>query len=154
MSDHIQPARISNPSYREEARRVFENAAFVADTGIKLLEVGPGWAETELVVMPRHYQHTGVLHMGVQATMADHTAGTAGTTVLRAGEYVLSAQFTLNLLRPAVGQLLRCRSTVLKAGGRLVVVESELYAIDDGNSTLVSKATVTLVVLKVKESSE
>jgi uncharacterized protein (TIGR00369 family) len=133
---------------------VFENAAFVADIGVILVEVGPGWAETELDVLPRHYQHTGIVHMGVQATMADHTAGTAATTVLRDGEYVLSAQCTLNLLRPAAGQLLRCRSMVLKQGRRLVVAESEVYATDGGKSTLVSKATVTLVVLKAREAAE
>jgi uncharacterized protein (TIGR00369 family) len=137
----------------DEARRVFENAAFVADIGVRLVDIGPGWAETELEVLPRHYQHTGIVHMGVQATIADHTAGTATTTVLHAGEYVLSAQFTLNLLRPAAGQLLRCRSTVLKPGHRLVIVESEVYAVDQGESTLVSKATVTLVVLKLREAA-
>jgi uncharacterized protein (TIGR00369 family) len=154
MSDHAQSIKVSNPSYREEARRVFENAAFVADIGVRLVEIGPGWAETELEVLPRHYQHTGLVHMGVQATMADHTAGTAATTVLRAGEYVLSAQVSLNLLRPAAGELLRCRSTVIKPGRRLVIAESEVFAIDDGKSTLVSKATVTLVVLKVREGME
>jgi len=152
MNDNARPIRISNTSYHEEARRVFENAAFVADIGVRLVEIGPGWAETELEMLPRHYQHTGIVHMGVQAIMADHTAGTAATTVLRDDDYVLSAQFTLNLLRPAAGQLLRCRSTVLKQGRRLVVAESEVHAINDGKSTLVSKATVTLVVLKAREA--
>ena len=152
MSNRAEPTQVPNPSYREEARRVFEDAAFVEDIGVRLVEIGPGWAETELEVLPRHYQHTGIVHMGVQATMADHTAGTAATTALRAGEYVLSAQVTLNLLRPAAGELLRCRSTVLKAGRRLVIAESELFAVDNGKSTLVSKATVTLVVLKVQEA--
>jgi acyl-coenzyme A thioesterase PaaI-like protein len=86
--------------------------------------------------------------------MADHTAGTAATTVLRHNEYVLSAQCSLNLLRPAAGQLLRCRSTVIKSGRRLVITESELFAVNDGKSTLVSKATVTLVVLKLREAAE
>jgi uncharacterized protein (TIGR00369 family) len=154
MSEYARSMKIPNPSYREEARRVFEEAAFVADIGVRLVELGPGWAETELEVLPRHFQHTGIMHMGVQATIADHTAGTAATTVLRADEYVLSAQFSLNLLRPAAGQLLRCRSTVIKQGRRLVIAESELFAVNDGTSTLVSKATVTLVVIRTQEVAE
>jgi uncharacterized protein (TIGR00369 family) len=153
MSDNTQ-SKVPNPAYREEARRVFEDAAFVTDIGVRLVDIGPGWVETELEVLPRHYQHTGIVHMGVQATMADHTAGTAATTVLRAGEYVLSAQFTLNLLRPAAGQLLRCRSTVIKPGRRLVIAESEIFAVVDGKSALASKATVTLVVLQTRETAE
>jgi uncharacterized protein (TIGR00369 family) len=130
---------------------VFDSASFVADVGIRLAALGPGWVETELDVLPRHYQNTGVVHAGVQATIADHAAGTAATTVVGAGEYVLSAGFNLSLLRQASGQKLRCRATVLKSGRRLVVVESEVFAVNDGVDTLVSKATVTLAVLTKAE---
>jgi uncharacterized protein (TIGR00369 family) len=108
--------------------------------------------ETELDVLPRHYQNTGVVHAGVQATMADHSAGTAATTLVGEDEYVLSANINLSLLRPAAGDKLRCRATVLKPGRRLVVVESEVYTISEGKSTLASKATVTLAVLKAQEA--
>jgi acyl-coenzyme A thioesterase PaaI-like protein len=83
--------------------------------------------------------------------MADHTAGTAATTVVGEGEYVLSAGFNLSLLRPATGEKLRCRAAVLKPGRRLVVVESDVYAVSNSGMVLVSKATVTLAVLKTQD---
>src|SRR3954470_12275490 len=124
MDDQKQGIKVPNPRYQEAARHVFDGAAFVGDVGIRLVEVGPGWVETELDVLPRHYQNTGVVHAGVQATMADHSAGTAATTVVGASEYVLSVGFNLSLLRQASGEKLRCRATVLKPGRRLVVVEA------------------------------
>jgi uncharacterized protein (TIGR00369 family) len=152
MSDDPQGINVPNPLYEEAARRAFDTAAFVSDVGIRLVKLGPGWVETELDVLPRHFQNTGTVHAGVQATMADHSAGTAATTVVAQDEYVLSANFNLSLLRPATGDKLRCRAAVLKSGRRLVVVESEVYSISGGKSTLLSKATVTLAVLRARET--
>ncbi len=130
------------------ARRVFEQAAFVADVGMILVDIGPGWCESELLILPRHFQYEGFVHAGVQATMADHTAGTSATTLVDDLHYVLSAEFKINLLRPAQGERLSCRAEVLKAGRTLIVSEAEVYAYKDDEATLVAKATVTLVVLE------
>jgi uncharacterized protein (TIGR00369 family) len=137
-----------NPNYKAAVRWVVEDAAFVMDVGIRLVDVGPGWCETELGVLPRHYQHSNVVHAGVQATIADHTAGAAATTLIGEDEYVLSANISLSLLRGAQGERLRCKARVLKPGRMLVVVESELFAEGQEESRLVAKATVTLAVVK------
>ena len=105
---------IKNPQYRQLIESVFKNAAFVDDIGISLLGCGPGWCESGMTILPRHLQHGGVVHAGVQATIADHTSGAAATTMLAQGHYVLTAEFKINLLRPAVGETLFCRAQVLK----------------------------------------
>lgn len=134
-----------NPDFRDHARAIFEEAPFIADLGLVLGDLGPGWCETVLPLAPKHLQQDGYVHAGVQATVADHTAGCAAGTVVRANERVLSAEFKINLLRPALGERLRCRATVLKPGKTLIVAESEVYAVRGGVETLAAKATVTLV---------
>jgi acyl-coenzyme A thioesterase PaaI-like protein len=64
------------------------------------------------------------------------------------GQYVLSAEFKINLLRSAKGTRLACVAKVLKAGATLTVVESEVFCESAGESRLVSKATVTLAVVR------
>jgi uncharacterized protein (TIGR00369 family) len=140
-----------NSNYKSAVRLIFEQAAFVNDMGIRLVDAGPGWCETELDVLPRHFQHHEYVHAGVQATMADHTAGAAATTLVGEHEYVLSAEFKINFLRPARGEQLRCRSQVLKPGRTLIVVESEILAGDREQSTLVAKAMFTMAILAKKE---
>jgi uncharacterized protein (TIGR00369 family) len=140
-----------NSNYKSAVRLIFEQAAFVNDMGIRLVDAGPGWCETELDVLPRHFQHHEYVHAGVQATMADHTAGAAATTLVGEHEYVLSAEFKINFLRPARGQQLRCRSQVLKPGRTLIVVESEILAGDREQSTLIAKAMFTMAILAKKE---
>lgn len=137
----------TNPNYKAAVREIFERAAFVNDVGIRLADCGPGWCESVLAVSPRHYQHHDFVHAGVQATIADHTAGAAATTLIRDTELVLSAEFKINLLNTARGEALRCRAEALKAGRMLIVVESAVFAISGEKERLVAKATVTLAVV-------
>jgi uncharacterized protein (TIGR00369 family) len=133
---------------------MFASAPFVAAVGYALEAVGEGWAESTLAVEPRHLQHDGFIHAGVQGTMADHTAGAAGGTMVGAGRTLLTVEYKLNLLRPAVGEWLRCRATVLKPGRSIFVVESEVTAGDGGGHKLVAKAIVTLAVVALETLAE
>ena len=139
---------VKNPDYREVVRRIFESAGHVQALGIQLTDVGPGWCETHLDVAPHHLQQTDIVHAGVLATLADHTAGAAGTTLLAPDEYVLTVEFKINLLRAARTNKLWCRGQVIKAGRMITVAESEVFAASGVATKLVAKASVTLAVLK------
>jgi len=141
-----------NPDYREYAAEIIRRSPFVHDIGLVLDDLGPGWCETHIDILPKHRQQDGYIHAGVQATLADHTAGGAAGTLVPAGYLVLSAEFKINFLRPAVGARLRCRAEVLKAGKTLSVAESEVYAIRDGEEKLVSKAIITLAPVRGRAS--
>lgn len=134
-------------SIPEEVNRIFATAPFAADLGIRLESAGQGECTSVLPLGIRHLQQDGFVHAGVQATIADHTAGAAAASLLRTGQYVLSAEFKINLLRAAKGERLICRAKVLKAGAQLTVAESEVFCVASGEEHLVSKATVTLAVM-------
>jgi uncharacterized protein (TIGR00369 family) len=151
----IQAVDPQNPSYAEAVEGLFRHAPFISELGLRLQGFGPGWCETVLEVEPRHLQQDGWLHAGVQATVADHTAGAAGISLVPAGHTVVTAEFKINLLRPARGERLRCRSQVLRPGRRLIVVESELVAEGErSDPPLTAKATVTLAVVDLRQEQE
>ena len=137
-----------NPNYKQNVTNIFDTANFISDLGIKLIDLGAGWVETELRIQPKHLQQNQLVHAGVQATMADHTAGATAGTLIAEGEYILTVEFKINLLRPAIGERLFCRADMLKAGKQFSIVESEVYMVNDNQRKLASKATVTLAVLK------
>jgi uncharacterized protein (TIGR00369 family) len=137
-----------NPGALERVREQFKKATFVADVGIALAEVGEGWAETSLAVTARHGQAEKFIHAGVLSTMADHTAGAAAGTLVRADETVVTIEYKINFLKPAVGDRLRCRAEVLRPGKTLSVVEAKVYAGDDKTKP-VAAAMLTLAVLPV-----
>ncbi|HSL99004.1 MAG TPA: PaaI family thioesterase [Candidatus Limnocylindria bacterium] len=135
------------PDFPGKVREIFQRAAFIEDLGIGLSDLGPGWCESALEVLPKHLQQDGYVHAGVQATMADHTAGGAAGTLAAEEELILTVEFKINFLRPALGERLRCRAAVLRQGRTLNVAESEVYAQRDGNEKLVAKAMVTLALV-------
>jgi uncharacterized protein (TIGR00369 family) len=144
---------MTSPAY-EEARRILDCAPFIRDLGLRLESLGEGTCTTVLDLKERHLQQDGFVHAGVQATIADHTAGTAGATLIPDGRAVLSIEFKINLLRPARGERLVCRAKVLRPGRSVSVVESEVYAVEEGRERLVSKATVTLAVVPRPEKNK
>jgi len=139
---------VQNPQYKEFVASIFQQAPFIADLGAELTDFGPGWCQSQLAITPRHLQHGGVIHAGVQATLADHTSGAAATTMLKPGQYVLTAEFKINLLWAAVGEKLVCRAQVLKAGRSLIFVEAEVFAVSAEKQTPVSKMSATMSVLE------
>jgi len=135
-----------DPARESRVREIFNRAHFIRDLGIELVRVDEGLCETTLIPSERHRQQHGLIHAGVLATMADHTAGGAAGSVLRGKGDVLSIEFKINFLRPAIAERLRCVARVLRGGRSIVVAESEIFAEKDGQEKLVSKATVTLAV--------
>ncbi|MFO7548807.1 MAG: PaaI family thioesterase [Acidimicrobiia bacterium] len=107
---------------------VFGKAPFIADLGVRLVAAGEGWLDTELDVSERLRQQHGFAHAGVVATLADHTAGGAASTIVPEGRSVLTSQYTIHLLRPAEEDRLRCRGEVVKRGRLLIVAQADVWA--------------------------
>jgi uncharacterized protein (TIGR00369 family) len=80
--------------------------------------------------------------------MADHTAGYAAFSVVDEERRILTMEFNINYLRPALGPGLVCRSRLLKEGRQVLVAESEVYDLRDGREKLAAKAMVTLMAVQ------
>ncbi|HEX3354253.1 MAG TPA: PaaI family thioesterase [Terriglobales bacterium] len=131
---------------QRRVRAIFDSANFVVDLGMQLTGIEDGYCETVLIPAARHRQQHGLIHAGVLATMADHTSGCAARGAVGLDEDVISVEFKINFLRPAVADRLRCRGRVLRSGKTLVICEAEVFAEKDSQEKLVSKAMVTLAV--------
>ena len=139
---------VQDPEWRSRVESVLYEAPFMRLLGYRLEALEPGRMETALEVEEKHLQHHGIVHAGVQATMCDHTAGCAGSTLISHDEFVLTAEFKINLLRPCIADRIVCRSRVIKPGRALIVGQSDVFAIKDGRESHVSMAIATLAVVK------
>ena len=144
MLETFTPA---NPEYRVGVEQIFARARFIKKIGIEYVDCGPGWCTTRLPVNEDVTQHDGFVHAGAIATMADHTAGASAYTLAAAGHIVLTVEYKINLLRPGVGDALRCRAEVLRPGRTTTVSESSVYATAGGEEKLIAKALVTLALV-------
>ncbi|MDO6562293.1 PaaI family thioesterase [Amphritea sp. 1_MG-2023] len=139
--------QVRNPNFAAEVERVFSQAPFVQALGFQLTDFAAGRCHTALTLQENHLQQDGYVHAGVQATLADHSAGTAAATLLAEGQIILTAEFKLNLLRAADGERLCCQARVLKPGASLIIAEAEVFCLRGEHAELVSKAMVTLAVV-------
>ena len=126
----------------------FAAAPFMRDLGVRPTGVAPGRLSAELVVQPRFMQHTGQVHAGVMATLADHSMGSAAQTLAPEGHWALTAELKTSQLRPGRGERLVCEAWVVKAGRRLSFTEAEVWGeAADGTRTLVMKASATMALV-------
>jgi uncharacterized protein (TIGR00369 family) len=131
------------------ARHIFASAPFMRDLGARPIAVEPGRVTTDRVLAERHLQHTGTVHAGVMASVADHSMGAAAQSVAPKGHWVLTAELKTSLLRAVRGPRLVCVAWVLKPGRNLSFTEAEVFAEDaQGQRTLVMKASATMALTK------
>ena len=133
-----------NRQTHDNVLRMFERARFVQHLGITLVSLEEGRCECTLDPREEHLQQHGFVHAGVLATLADHTAGGAATSVIPVDKAVLSSSFNLLLMRPAQGRL-RCRAEVLRAGKTVVYTEASVFA--GSPEKLVAKMQISLAVV-------
>ncbi len=132
----------------DDLRRFFQASPFMVDLGVEPSAVSPGRLSTVLKIETRHHQHTGQVHAGVMAALADHSMGAAAQTVAPAGFWVLTAELKTSQLRPGKGERLVCEASVIKAGRRLSFTEAEVYAETAGQRVLVMKASATMALVE------
>jgi uncharacterized protein (TIGR00369 family) len=137
----------ANPDYRGFVQNQFDSARFIQILGIELVDCGPGWCETRLPLRDDLKQQDGFAHAGVVTTLADHSSGMATGTLSPADRKVLTVELKINLLRPGVADVLRCRAEVVKPGKTLTVVEARVFGgkEDDAKPIALMTATMALV---------
>jgi len=106
-----------------------------------------GYFQARVKIEEHHRQQDGFIHAGVMATMADHTAGYSAFTTVPEDFQILTIEFKINFLRPAYGDVLICRSKVIRDGSQIIISESEVFDVREDEEFLSAKAMVTLMAV-------
>ena len=130
-----------NPRFELVVRESFARQSLMSTIGAGLTRVAPGEVTIELPFRDGFAQQNGFLHAGIVTAIADTACGYAALTLMPAGKEVLSVEFKLNLLAPAVGERFTAAATVLRAGRTLTVVRADVHA----GETLVATMLGTMI---------
>ncbi|GAA5527423.1 PaaI family thioesterase [Herpetosiphon gulosus] len=114
----------------------------------QISEFRQGYAELRLNISPELTQQFGFVHGGVLSYAADNAITFAGGSVL--GLEVVTAEYKINYVKPAQGQELIARASVLSSGSRQAVCQCLVYCRDEQNETLVAVAQGTIMTLSSK----
>ena len=137
--------------YEARVRASFARQRALVTIGAKLARVAPGEVEVDLPFREDLTQQHGYLHGGIVAAVVDTACGYAALTLAPAGADVVSVEFKLNLLAPAVGERIEARGRVIRAGRTITVCRADVVAITDQTEKLVATMTGTMMTVDSDE---
>ncbi|MCE5973199.1 PaaI family thioesterase [Sinirhodobacter sp. WL0062] len=140
-----------DPQIADAIRASFARQHAMALIRAELPVIGPGLTEIHLPHWEGVEQQHGFVHGGVVGMIADSAAGYAAMTMVPQGASVLTVEYKINLVAPAVGSKLIARGTVLRPGRTLILTKAEVFGIDAGREKLCAVMQQTIMVMHGKD---
>ena len=122
--------------------------------GAKLDLVEEGKVIISVELKPSMMQQHGFGHAGVTFSIGDSAAGYAALTKMGISQEVLTSEMKIHLMSPAEGKMLKAVGSVLKAGTRLLIVQSNIYSGDDKNENNAIFEYEGLMVILYRDSGK
>lgn len=126
MAPTVHPLPMSN--LQDRITTSFQAQGLMATLGATLAFVSEGEVHIALPFSERISQQHGYVHAGAITSILDSACGYAALTKAPPGCEVVSAEFKINLLRPAVGSHFLAIGRVQNAGRSLTVCTGEVRA--------------------------
>jgi len=124
-------------------QEVLRSQAFSRLLGAELTALARGRCQLEVKITPELLQQNGFAHGGVVSYLADN-ALTGGTAM---AVPVVTSEFKINYLRPALGERLVARADAVAVSKRQAVCRCEVFAVKDGAEKLCALAQGTIARL-------
>ena len=125
----------------EYGKKILKEQPFSLLMGAELTVFEAGKAELSLDIRDELTQNFGFVHGGVLSYLADNCITFSAASVLG---HCVTSEYKINYVRPAIGETLIARSTVLSSGKRQATCECKVYVIVDKIEKLVAVALGTI----------
>ena len=112
----------------------FAAQGLMATLGAELSLVADGEVHIAMPFLRSLSQQHGYVHAGAITSIVDSACGYAGLTRAPVNHEVVSAEFKINFLRPALGERFLAIGRVENAGRSLAVCPGEVRAFADGGA--------------------
>ena len=136
-----------SPDIETRIRQSFAAQAMMATLGATLEDLSPGHVRIDAPILPGSRQQHGYAHAGLTFAIGDSAAGYAALSVMPEGHEVNTTEMKIHLLAPARSGVLRAEGRVLRPGRRLVIVEADIHAVEEGRDTHIARLIGTMIPL-------
>lgn len=128
----------------ETGKQALAAQAFSKLIGTILKEFKPGEVVLEIPIKDNLLQQHKFVHGGVVSYAADNALTFVGGSVL--GPQVLTSEYKINYVRPAIGEKLIARASVIYSGKRQAVCRCDVFARDsEGEEKLCATSQLSLI---------
>ena len=126
-------------------KKINAMAEFNRWCGMEVTVAKPGFVAIQMPCRAEVGQYQGYWREGLIGTLIDTACGFAAGTV--AGPNLLAANFSVNCLRPAVGQKFIARAGVVKPVKTQALTRCDLFAVDAEGEKWVANGQTLLTVI-------
>lgn len=137
-----------DPTVETRVRETFTRQTIMTLIGASLGHLAPGEAHIELPYRADLCQQNDFIHAGIITTIVDSACGIAAYTLMPPNTGVLTVEYKVNLLSPAVGERFSARGRVIKAGQTITVCSGDVFAVQSGAEKLVATMLATMIARK------
>jgi uncharacterized protein (TIGR00369 family) len=130
---------------QERITTSFTSQGLMATLGAQLVCVSDGEVQIALPFSERLSQQHGYIHAGAITSVVDSACGYAALTKAPPGCEVVTAEFKINFLRPAIGERFLAIGKVQSSGKLLTVCTGEVRALSGTASKVIAIMQATIV---------
>ena len=131
--------------FETRIRDSFARQSMMQTLGATLADIAKGKVEITAPILEGSRQQQGVAHAGLTFAIGDSAAGYSALTLIPEGMEVMTTEMKINLLAPGAGDTLVARGRVIKPGRRLMVVQSDIFAVTDGAERHIAMMVGTMI---------
>tara|TARA_B110000444_G_scaffold181686_2_gene170516 strand:+ start:1438 stop:1878 length:441 start_codon:yes stop_codon:yes gene_type:complete len=139
--------QVRDVAYKQKIIDSFEEQQVMQTLNASILAIQPGEVILKLPYNHKFTQQHGFIHAGIISAILDNACGYAAFTLMPENTGVLSIEFKINFLSPAIGNWFCAIAKVKKAGKNITVAEGELFSNTDGKEKLVATMLGTIMTV-------
>lgn len=132
---------------QRRGRESFARQGLMQHLGAEIVALRPGQCEICVACRDELTQQHGYFHAGVTASIADTACGYAAYSLMPPDHSVLTVEYKINLVAPAVGDSLIARARVVRSGKTLKICAADVFGIKDGVENLCATMLSTIMAL-------
>jgi uncharacterized protein (TIGR00369 family) len=137
-----------NPDFETRVRESFARQKLMTTIGANLTEVSPGRVIIEMPFNEDFTQQHEFIHAGIITAIVDSACGYAAFSLMPVDADVLSIEYKVNFLSPAVAERFIARGQVIKTGRTITVCEGDVTALNEGKEKTVAAMMATMISIK------
>ena len=135
-----------------QGQQILESQPFSILVGAQLTRFDAEGTELRIPIKDALRQQHGFVHGGVISYAADNALPYAGGAAL--GTAVVTSEFKINYVRPAVGDEIIARAVSVHAGKSQTVCRCDVFVVHQGKELLCAVAQGTIARLPAAPSAE
>lgn len=139
--------------FERRVRSSFARQTLMETIQARLVRVLPGEVEIELPFRADLAQQNGFMHAGIITSIVDSACGYAALSLMPAGVDVLTVEYKVNFVSPAIGLRMIGRGRVTKPGRTLTVCAGDVVAVSDRGEKLVATMLATMMAVSDREQT-